>query len=130
MIAYSNCNIASNFETNWSLDNYCKYISRGIQLQLTDQIDKIIDESLSKSAEGDIKRDLSLYRDVKHYNTTCVKWMSSPIIGIRYKWVICDDYDLWTTWEAKVEHLHALLKFKTPKFFDWFVKNFSERKEC
>ena len=49
-----------------------------------------------------------------HPHYICDGCQMNPIIGVRYKCVVCNDFDLCEKCEAKGEHPHALLKIRHP----------------
>jgi len=51
---------------------------------------------------------------VVHTNVKCDKCGIVPIVGIRYKCSVCEDYDLCEQCERKFGHEHATLKIRHP----------------
>lgn len=49
---------------------------------------------------------------VVHAHITCDECGTSPIVGIRYKCVVCPDFDVCQKCEAKSTHAHPFLKIK------------------
>jgi hypothetical protein len=58
--------------------------------------------------------------NVRHVGITCDGCNQSPIIGDRFKCMVCDDYDLCSSCEEKGAHSedHAMLKIKIPGSFN------------
>lgn len=52
--------------------------------------------------------------EVVHTHVTCDECLASPIVGVRYKCVVCADFDVCATCEAKTTHAHPFLKIKYP----------------
>ena len=50
-----------------------------------------------------------------HKGFICDGCDKGPITGIRYKCVICEDFDFCENCESTKEHEHALLKIKRPE---------------
>jgi hypothetical protein len=50
-----------------------------------------------------------------HYRVICDGCGINPIVGVRYKCSICQDFDYCEKCEASVEHPHPFLKIKDPK---------------
>lgn len=52
---------------------------------------------------------------VIHHHVTCDECGASPIVGIRYKCVVCPNFDICETCEVKSTHDHPFLKIKQIK---------------
>lgn len=50
--------------------------------------------------------------EVVHAHVTCDECHASPIVGVRYKCVVCPDFDVCVNCEAKSTHAHPFLKIK------------------
>merc|ERR1712054_264533 len=51
-----------------------------------------------------------------HHRIICDNCGMNPIVGVRYKCAISEDYDLCEKCEAKVNHPYPMLKIKDPKY--------------
>jgi len=51
---------------------------------------------------------------VVHEDARCHECGTSPIIGIKYKCLVCPDYELCEICESAHDHVHALVKIKRP----------------
>lgn len=58
------------------------------------------------------KKENSNSSQVIHAHVTCDECGTSPIVGIRYKCVVCPDFDVCEKCEAKSTHDHPFLKIK------------------
>jgi len=50
---------------------------------------------------------------VIHYSVQCDGCKVSPVVGIRYKCTICNNFDYCEKCEATKEHVHSFIKIKT-----------------
>jgi hypothetical protein len=66
-----------------------------------------------------------------HYGIKCYKCHTNPIVGIRYKCLECESYDLCEECEAKYgkSHGHAFLKLRNTSQVDMFVKKLESDKQ-
>ena len=66
---------------------------------------------------------------VIHTGITCDGCGASPIVGIRYKCSICDDFDYCEACEKKLgeKHNHPLYKINNPKMNPAFFKSFRKQ---
>lgn len=53
--------------------------------------------------------------EIVHSRVTCDECGTNPIVGIRYKCVVCPDFDLCEKCESKSIHDHPFLKIKKLK---------------
>lgn len=51
---------------------------------------------------------------VVHESVTCDSCNTGPIVGIRYKCSVCQNFDFCQTCEANVPHPHPFIKIRTP----------------
>ena len=109
-----------------TLEKLTQWITDAAKKELKEFIPQLIKEYEEKIHEQELRRDISLYRGVEHTGVAWSKCENSPIMGIRYKWAICENFDICSRCEASIEHKHALLKFKTPKDFRQFIKQVSK----
>lgn len=84
-------------------------------------ISKIKEEVMSESkiVESRIKEEPKVIEEKKenssqviHAHVTCDECGTSPIVGIRYKCVVCPDFDVCEKCQAKSTHDHPFLKIK------------------
>lgn len=69
---------------------------------------KTMEETQSKMEETQPE----VSSEVVHAHVTCDECHTSPIVGIRYKCVVCPDFDVCEKCEAKSTHSHPFLKIK------------------
>ncbi len=78
----------------------------------------------SKIIESRIKEEPKVVEEKKeqpkssqviHAHVTCDECGTSPIVGIRYKCVVCPDFDVCEKCQAKSTHDHPFLKIKQLK---------------
>ena len=68
----------------------------------------------SKKMQEEIKTEKKpeASSEVVHAHVTCDECSACPIVGVRYKCVVCPDFDVCATCEAKSTHAHPFLKIK------------------
>jgi len=81
---------------------------------------KVAEEVTSNIRKSEIKSDIPSEQfrksesEVVHDGVTCDGCGKYPIVGHRYKCVICHNFDFCEACEAKGDHPHAFLKIRNP----------------
>lgn len=94
-------------------------ISEKLSKMMPDIISKIKEQvmteskirSSSKTME-EIQPKIETNSQVVHAHVTCDECHASPIVGIRYKCVVCPNFDVCESCEAKSTHAHPFLKIR------------------
>jgi hypothetical protein len=79
---------------------------------LKQSIRDIIKDEISRA--GLNKRPKLIVSRIMHKGVECNSCAESPVIGIRYRCLSCDRFNLCERCEETVEHIHPLLKIKEP----------------
>jgi len=79
---------------------------------LMQSIRDIIKDEISRA--GLNKRPKLIVSRIMHKGVECNSCGESPVIGIRYRCLSCDRFNLCERCEETVEHIHPLLKIKEP----------------
>lgn len=99
-------------------------ISQKLSQMMPEIISKIKEQVLTESkirqpkkVEEEVKEKTEVKPEssnsqVVHAHVTCDECQASPIVGIRYKCVVCPDFDVCEKCEAKSTHAHPFLKIK------------------
>jgi len=81
---------------------------------------KLVEEVTNNIRKSEIKSDRpseqsrKSHNEIIHERVTCDGCSKYPIVGHRYKCVICHNFDFCEACEAKGDHPHAFLKIRTP----------------
>jgi hypothetical protein len=84
---------------------------RGFAQVSDEQLEKMFLENYFKPQKHS---DLTGQFTIIHEAVPCVECKIHPIAGIRFKCIICENFDLCEFCEDVTSHPHALLKLKTP----------------
>mmetsp|Transcript_10030 Transcript_10030/g.11416 ORF Transcript_10030/g.11416 Transcript_10030/m.11416 type:complete len:113 (+) Transcript_10030:948-1286(+) len=106
--------------------NYGDLKSKVTQLakeQLTELLPKILDECKDYFQKQKASHEENKFKQVIHRNVTCDNCQASPILGVRYRCVVCEDYDLCSKCECEDIHKHPMLKISNPKKYKEFLKD-------
>jgi len=69
---------------------------------------KVVEEAPKKKLSEDVPTHI-------HQRVICDGCQAAPIVGIRYKCSVCEDFDYCEKCEQNIEHPHPFLKIKDPK---------------
>ncbi len=87
--------------------------------QITKQVTESVESTISKSQiKSEVKSEVPPpvpNSGVVHERVTCDGCQKFPIIGNRYKCIICHDFDFCEECESKGTHPHAFLKIRRPE---------------
>ena len=109
-----------------NLINYVDLKAKVTQLakeQMNELLPKILDECKTYVQQQKACQEENRFKQVIHRNVVCDGCNVSPILGVRYKCVVCEDYDLCAQCEAKDNHKHPMLKITSPKKYKEFMKD-------
>lgn len=90
--------------------------------------ENLFKDNISKQAkltkETDFLNVKKALKKTVHHGVTCDGCNQSPILGIRYKCTVCDDFDYCDDCENKLseDHKHPFLKIKNPNQSNYLVK--------
>lgn len=77
--------------------------------------EEVLTESKLKEPQAECtkpKAHIPENNQVVHRGVTCDECGAYPIVGVRYKCVVCHDFDVCEKCEAKSSHVHPFLKIK------------------
>jgi hypothetical protein len=112
--------IRSNSPLNMSIDESIEEKVRNLLPGLITQIKSEVQEELmnqSRMSEAFKKSEVSdeeVKPKVVHNHIICDGCGADPVMGVRYKCAVCNDYDLCEKCEATSDHDHPFLKIKHP----------------
>ena len=95
------------------------------------KVNKIKNPNLDNNLKTEINKNKFYEKNKSHYGIKCSNCNKFPIIGCRYKCIICENFNICEQCETKIGiiHSHTLLKINSP-IHKPIVLKFFLRKYC